>query len=336
MRRRGPASILEQIGVLGLGARLGADVLVAEVMSLHSENHQVESRRILEPHVLLVTNFRVDHLEAHGSRREDVARIMTLDVRAGARVLVHREALEAAFPTLVRRAGGRLMVVEPEADPGVQDLPGSRTNRALVRAAARVLGAEADAVERGIRGARQDVGGLRCWRMPGAGGAGSWTVVNAFAANDPESTLLVLEGLLGRLERGQGAESLKPVGLLLLRKDRGDRSTLWAQALAAGALSRFSRLYVHGFHARALQRILRGPADVPVTIPQGSRPEEILAQVTREGRPEGDESDPPRILFGFGNIGGMGERMVRHWEAVGTPLPLGRMAELGGGGLHGI
>ena len=37
----------------------------------------------------------------------------------------------------------------------------------------------------------------------------------------------------------------------------------------------------------------------------------------------GDASEPgpqgPRLVVGFGNIGGMGEGLVRHWEAVGRP-----------------
>ena len=31
------------------------------------------------------------------------------------------------------------------------------------------------------------------------------------------------------------------------------------------------------------------------------------------------EGDAGGLLFGFGNIGGLGESLVRHWHTVGAP-----------------
>ncbi|MCK5649821.1 MAG: poly-gamma-glutamate synthase PgsB, partial [Gemmatimonadetes bacterium] len=73
LRRRGRPSILEQLGVVGLGARMGVDAVVVEVMSVHPENHRIEGQHLLRPHMVLVTNFRVDHLEAQGETEDEVA-----------------------------------------------------------------------------------------------------------------------------------------------------------------------------------------------------------------------------------------------------------------------
>ena len=73
VKRRGRPSIMEQKRFIYLGAELGVDTAVAEIMSIHAENHFVEAQQLLKPHVVLVTNFRVDHTAAMGKTRDDVA-----------------------------------------------------------------------------------------------------------------------------------------------------------------------------------------------------------------------------------------------------------------------
>jgi len=323
VRRRGPASILEQIGLVGLGARYRVDALVAEVMSVHAENHRVESQRILRPQLVLVTNFRVDHLEAQGESEAEVARVLALDVPRGVRVLVPEAEWKEEYAEPFRRGGASLVRVGVGVMVDEQTPPAwAESNRELVRGAARALGVEGEAIQRGIRNARHDMGALRIWRIPGPDRRGTWTVVNAFSANDPESTLLILEGLFGDGESGRPGR--KPVGLLSLRRDRGDRSALWAEALASGALHRFSRLYLHGFHAPALHRRLRGVGGDGVAVLRSRRPEGAMKEimVARE-EDEGVGEAQGNVLFGFGNMAGLGEALVRHWGEVGKALTLG-------------
>jgi gamma-polyglutamate synthase len=71
--RRGPPSIIEQKHVLHLAASLRADAVVIEVMSIHPDNHRVECRQLLQPHVVIATNFRVDHTASLGVTRGSVA-----------------------------------------------------------------------------------------------------------------------------------------------------------------------------------------------------------------------------------------------------------------------
>jgi len=326
VRRRGRPSILEQIGVVGLAARLRADVLVAEVMSVHAENHRVEGRRILRPHLVLVTNFRVDHVEAQGGTEADVAEVLALDVPAGARVLVPEGAWQEAFAARVRADGGSLRRVAAGETRGGADRLDWGPNLDLVLAAARELGVEASAVRRGVHDARFDIGHIGSWRVSAPGGEGAWRVINCFAANDPVSTLLAYDMVFGR-EGGEGTGSSgKPVGLLSLRGDRGDRSLLWAEVLASGALSRFRRLYVHGLHAAAVRRKVRRSAGPTVTVLPVSDPGEVMRRVLAGGDGEGGAGeDGGGVLFGFGNLEGLGEAMVRHWMETGEPLPGGRI-----------
>jgi len=309
IRRRGAPSILEQKRLLSLAARLGADTVVAEVMSVHPENHRVEARDLLRPHLVLATNFRVDHVEAQGRTPEDVAAVLSLDVPPGARSLVPAGEWSDTFAARVARGGGTV-----ERVPAGSGAPLFRNglefeeNLDLVHAAARSLGVGDDVFRSGIARARGDVGALGVWRYPRPDGAPPWLVVNAFAANDPESTLRVHD----RVMREHGSRDVACIGLLSLRADRGDRTLQWVDTLLDGELARFRRLYVTGLHARAVhRRLCPTPRCERVRSLTAAKPAAMMRHLlAQEGAVAG-------LLFGFGNIGGPGEALVRHWREEG-------------------
>lgn len=344
IRRVGNPSIIEQKRVLRLGARLGVEVVVAEIMSLHPENHRVEARSILKPQVVAVTNLRVDHTEAHGRTREEVASVLALDVPPGATAFVPEGEWEPVFHDLVTSGGGKVVGVPgsasgpeptreaqgagsmevgasdsrggapaPTAPPASPVAPGDRgifdSNLDLVWAVARSLGVADEVIRRGLRRTKDDLGAFQGFHLALEWAPGPWLAVNAFAANDPESTL----GLLAEVKEDASLASKPCVGLLSLRGDRGDRSLLWARTLVSGALSEFERILVAGPHARALRFYLRRhPLAGRVELLRPSSPEGVMKQVAAVGGVEGG------LLFGFGNFAGLGRDMVEYWRKVGV------------------
>jgi len=310
IHRLGAPSIIEQKRLLQRGAKLGVDVVLAEVMSLHPENHRVEVQQILQPHLVLVTNFRVDHTEAQGRTRGEVASVLALDVPPGARAFVPEAECEEGFQELVAEGGGEMVKVPT----GESLFPGGfgefGANLDLVWAAARSMGVTDDVIREGLGNAREDVGALKSWRFTSGEGRDPWLLVSAFAANDPESTL----GIYDRIVEHEGIGPEACIGLLSLRSDRGDRSLQWAHALEVGTLSRFRRLFVAGLHAHALKHRLRHhPQAWRIEVLRPSHPEGIMTQLL------GGEEDGGGFLFGFGNIAGLGRTMVSHWRKVGEP-----------------
>jgi len=333
IQRRGRATILEQKALLQRGASLGVDVVVAEVMSIHAENHAIESRRILKPHVVLVTNFRVDHTEAVGNTGAEVAAVLALDVPERAQVFVPEAEVMQTFRDSAAASRARVTEVpagtaasmfDEEIEPG----PHFADNLDLVVAAARSLGVDDDTIRRGVRGAAQDIGALRLWQYRRKASAAPAYLVSAFAANDPESTMRVYDRVTKALDAGPD----QCVGLMVLRADRGDRSLQWAEALAGGLLNRFSRVYVTGLHAPAFRRRvrqldkrharrdgsreavahLRGGASVRVlrSAPAADLTDSALSEI----------GDSGVVVFGFGNIGGTGEKLVEHWARIGEAV----------------
>jgi poly-gamma-glutamate synthase PgsB/CapB len=302
--RRGLVSIIEQKRLVREAAAAGAEVLVAEVMSLQAENQQVETGRLLRPHLVLVTNARADHLEAMGPTDETAAEVLACGLPPGAEVFLPDEECRPLWDRVVTGQGGVLHVVPPDTYTGVVGgdalPPGALfgTNLDLVAAVARRLGVGEEALRTGVREANPDPGALRLWRW--RTGGEERLLVSAFAANDPESTRRVLEALAAQIGRDV-PPSGGVYGLLALRGDRVDRTGQWISALHAGGFSDLAGLFVLGPGAGIVARRVPSARVVP------GDPERVL-RLLAEATPAGS------WIVGMGNIVGSGEGLIAAWE----------------------
>jgi poly-gamma-glutamate synthase PgsB/CapB len=304
-----PPSILEQIPLVRRAARLKADCLIAEVMSIHPENHYVECRHILQPHIVAVTNVRRDHTEAMGETEDQIASVLSLDICPQSTVFLPENENHESFRAEALRCGARLLTVAAgtsaawlQAAPELLELEFS-DNLDLVHAIATHLGISRKIIIDGIRTARRDLGMLRIWRHRPDAGDRTCYLVNAFAANDPDSTLRVLSKA-GALLQGNAGNT---IGILNLRADRVPRTVQWICALKSGALDRFARLYVTGPAAGLVRRRVPG-----VQVLKAASPEAMMRIVCR-GAPDG------ALIFGFGNVKGSGRLLIEYWNGIGEP-----------------
>jgi UDP-N-acetylmuramyl tripeptide synthase len=335
--RRGIASIIEQKKLAKKAAELGADCLVAEIMSIHPENHVVESHRLLRPQIVVLTNVRRDHTDAMGETEEEIASVLALGVTPGCEVFMLENEKRAAIRSAAEKVGARIIEVLPDRDSdlsashsviggsaglagvdgrdrreglGTREKRGTLAefgaNLELAAAVTRHLGISEETISAGIRGAAADAGAVRAWKLRHPDTGKHCILVSGFAVNDPQSTLEVV----GRVRRSLLGRPERFVGLLALRPDRGDRTRDWIAALRGGEVDCFDPLYVTGIHARAMQRKL--PAlRVLAEGPAGEMTAAIMA-----------EAEDGAVIFGCGNYVGAGERLAGHWERTGSPYGL--------------
>jgi poly-gamma-glutamate synthase PgsB/CapB len=303
--RRGLVSILEQKKALKKAVILKADCLVAEIMSIRPENHLVESQRILKPNMVILTNVRKDHTDAMGEREDDIARVLNLDFPKGAAVYVSQDSQQYIDEEIVQTRSLQLRVVPrtsmlSPADPK-SPLPRNEfsENLDLVAAVARGLNIEDAVIVRGIQNAIHDIGRFTIWSLQLNGK--KIFAVNAFAANDPDSTLKVL----AKTHELLAGKPRAFTGLLNLRADRPERTLQWIEALNSGVAKEFSQLYVLGGHANVVKR------KIDKTLTVASKSPDTVTQTIAEHMEE-DE-----VLFGFGNIRGAGEQLVEYWRREG-------------------
>jgi gamma-polyglutamate synthase len=315
--RPGGASVREQVRLVGLAARLGADTLVAEMMSIGPECLEVESRRILRPGTLAVTNVRLDHTDEMGRTKEEIARSLARAFPPRASVFVPEEELRPAFGAAAARMGATLRPVGlgegTDGGPGTMPLPFGEfePNVRLARAVLASLGVGEAAARRGLAEAPPDFGRLRLWRGRFGRAARPAVCVSAFAANEPESTAEVMARVRARVPLAG-----RPlVGLLGLREDRGARTLQWVRAAGEGFFRDFAAVVLVGPTSRAALRLLRrvpGPGAPSYSRSAGPAPEDLMDHVFA-AVPE----EP--VIVGLGNIVGWGERMVLYWCGKGTP-----------------
>jgi gamma-polyglutamate synthase len=314
--RPGPASVREQVRLVALAARSGAEVLVSEMMSIGPECLAVESRRILRPGTLALTNVKLDHLDAMGRRKDDIARALASAIPERADVYVPEEEVHPVFAATASLSGAALHPVPPlpASGPGVGPALPFGEHEANVRLALAVLGSlgvDRDAARRGLASASPDLGRLRVWRGRFGQPPRPAVCVNAFAANDPGSSAEAL-AMAGR-KIVFGRRTL--IAVLSLREDRGDRTLQWVRAAADGFFSGFARVVLAGPPAAAALRRFRraaGPGGAGISRFAGSSPAALMDHVLSlaPGEP---------VVVGLGNIAGLGEKVVRFWEERGEP-----------------
>lgn len=300
--RRGLVSILEQKKTLNAGAELRVDCVVVEIMSIRPENHTVESQQILKPDIVVVTNVRRDHVEAMGETETEIAGVFHRDFPPGSSVYVPEEYA----PLLASARAGmetiRLIPVKRHVAP--ESTMEFEENLDLVAAVSKDLGVGDAAVIQGIQNSRHDIGRLRIWKYKV--GDKSVFLVNAFAANDPDSTMMIYNKVAQALSAPPSSFS----GLLNLRHDRADRTVQWIEALKGGASSHFKNIYAIDGHSHVLRKKVPSVTVLPHSDPK--RLTDTMIETMEDGN----------VLFGFGNIGGLGRELIRHWQQVGEQYGL--------------
>ena len=315
VRRRGLPSVLEQKRIVRTAGRLGVRVLVTEMMSIGEECLSAESRRLIRPDILVLTNVRLDHLDLMGRSREEIAACLASAFPVQGTVILPEEEFFPIFEQKGRALGTKLILarkntmgkIDPTAALPHEEL---EENVRLALEAARVLGVGEETALRGLAKAAPDFGALRIWDAPGTAAGRAMSFVNAFAANDPGSSREALDRIMDRPSLSGRAF----IGLLNLREDRGDRTLQWAEALEKGEFDRLTRIAVIGGQARAFGRRLKKRIGWPegrLVVLMERTPAAIFRDLLRP-------ADGPAVVIGLGNIGGLGRGIVEYWERTGT------------------
>jgi poly-gamma-glutamate synthase PgsB/CapB len=275
-------------------------------MAVDPDLQRVAEDGIVRPTITVVTNARLDHTDVQGTDAREIA--AGFPVRWGGTLVTADPVVASVLGPRVRATGGSVHLVDP-ASVGRDVLRRMAylehpANIAIALGVSGLLGIDRDTALRGLASAEPDPGVASVLDLPDA--RGDWTLVNLFAANDSESTLLALEttrDLFGIAEQ--------PVALFTSRGDRAARSAEFAAALAANK-ERFSRLVVWGHRTGAMCRKTRARGFPPDRIVDaGSRPPEALTELLldeMEGR--------SRVVVGMGNIVGLGQRWLTHLAGI--------------------
>ncbi len=303
--RVGRPNIIEQIRIVQRALEWGAEAMVIECMAVAPELQPVSELRLIQSTVGAITNARADHLDVMGPTVDDVARSLAQSAPRNGHLFTAERA-RAHLIQEVARARGTVVHVTDENDVTADDLAGfgyfeHAENLALALAVCAHLGVEREVALRGMRQATPDPGVLQRYTV--RTGHKQVTFVNAFAANDPDSTLLIWQRLgLDRPEPG-----VRRIVLANCRDDRLQRSGQIAELIATRLFSDHAVLTGLGTELVAFQAVRHGLPGDRVSDLGGLDAEQIYERVL-------DLAEDRAVVVGIGNIVGLGEEIVLHFK----------------------
>lgn len=314
-RPRGP-TITEQARIVTRACELGAEALVLECMALAPELHWVSESKLVRATHAIITNARADHLDVMGPTEADVARCLAGMVPVGGVLATAERRHLAILEAAAADRGTRVLAVTEDDLAAVTaeelarfDHLEHRENVAVSLKLLESLGVARETALEGMWQAPPDPGALTEHEVAFFGRR--ILFVNAFAANDPDSTALVFDQA-----RTRHPELERTVAVFNLRADRPERThqlacdaSFWHAAdhvvlLGSGA-EHFARAALdHGLDASRFIDVEHAALD--------SVFESIVALCGRSA-----------LVIGMGNIGERGldlVRMFRNRETLTPPL----------------
>ena len=305
VHRNAAPSILEQLNIVDFARRQGAEVLVIECMALDPDYQRITEHQMIHATLPVMINIRLDHTDVMGRTLEEIGAAMANTIPRGSRVFTAEEENIELLRRLAAERGAE--VVQALNGVTTADLEGfryieHRENVALALAVCAELGVERDVALRGMWQARPDAGVLTRSRVHESGSR--ITFFNAFAANDPDSSMRIWHKLHdeGQL---QGRRCL----LLNSRPDRKERSEQLAHLIGERLAHDVDTVFVMGEPTEVVVRRLRayGLDESKIVDLGHAQPEVVYLAIL-------DRSDGACSVVAVGNMGGQGAATVDFFE----------------------
>ncbi|MCF7825699.1 MAG: poly-gamma-glutamate synthase PgsB [Candidatus Marinimicrobia bacterium] len=184
------ASIGEQVRFLRYFSRFRPQAVVLECMAVQPQYQWITEQQMVKSTHSVITNARLDHIEEMGHRLQDIAMSLSNTIPFKGHLFTAEQDKLDIFKKVAAKRGTEVNAV---TDGGVshEDMLGFNhiehpENVALSLAVCESLGIPREQALDGMRKAQPDPGALRIWTLEMEGR--QFSLVNAFAANDPQST----------------------------------------------------------------------------------------------------------------------------------------------------
>lgn len=309
IKRRGNANITEQLKIFIEAVKIKANILVVECMAVTPELQWVSEHKIVKSTIGVITNVHEDHLEDIGPGLDNMAESLKLTIpQKGVLVTAEKD-----FFSLFKEQANKLKTQIIWADPDdVSDkiinkfhYMNFKENVSIALRVNKLLGVKEDVALRGMLKANPDPGALKVYKLIKEGKIIFF--VNAFAANDRYSTLLIWENVKKIFD----LNNLPVIGIINTREDRALRAIQFAYILTKEII--LSKIILVGPLSKLTERTLlklKVPPDNIINLARIIDVEKVLQIVLQF-------TNNKVLLIGFGNTKGMGQKLIGYFNKYG-------------------
>lgn len=278
INRLGPANIREQLKILRMAVKDGADALVIECMAVNPELQYITEHKILNSDISVITNVRADHLDVMGTTLESVALALANTTPSGGTLILGEDKFTEIFKKCAQKANAKLVVAKPYDGDKLDTFS---ENIGLSLEVCDQLNLDRTAFFEGLKNYKRDPGALKTTKK------GDTTFINAFSVNDPESTLKVYEEVTKDIDQ-------KTVSVVInTRQDRVFRIDQHVKMLDQMT---FNKVILVGSFQQVIAKHLE-KQNIPYVILKDIK--DLLSE---------------QVIFGCGNIKGDGMRIINFFE----------------------
>ncbi|WP_258870835.1 MULTISPECIES: poly-gamma-glutamate synthase PgsB [unclassified Wenzhouxiangella] len=311
LHRPNQPNIIEQMRVMRRVVAFRPEVVVMECMALQPHFQALTERQMVRSTHGVITNARADHLDVMGPQASDVALALAGTVPFGADLFTAEREFLDTFRMAAEDRGSSLHATTAEDVAAVTDdeMAGFRyaehaENVALALNVCEALGVDRAAALKGMQGLAPEVGATRVQSVDFFGR--DIIFVNAFAANDPDSTELIWEKVIDHY-----GENRFKLAVVNCRFDRPQRSQQLAEVAGRWTPADHYVLMGSGTLLFARAAVHAGLRPSRMTVAEGLDQHELFETVI-------EHTEGAALIVGMCNVHGGGAELARQFNNRAT------------------
>ncbi|MEO0230948.1 MAG: poly-gamma-glutamate synthase PgsB [candidate division WOR-3 bacterium] len=293
--RPGKPNIIEQLRMVEIAAKLGANFFVTECMAITPEYIKVFEEKIMKSNVGVITNVREDHLDVMGPTLFDVARNLCLSIPKNGVLFTCEEKFFDIIKEECEKRKTQIFFVDSswvnEEILKKFSYIEHKENVAIACSVCEYFGIKKEDALKSMYNVNPDPGVLERYLIEERGKKIEF--YSAFAANDPESTSILWQNF--------SKDKKIKVVLFVLRSDRAQRTESFLKFL--GEKIKGDYYIICGEHSFIVKNnlIKKGVEKERIITFKNPKPEEVFDRVLEIGE--------EIICMGIGNIVGLGNKI---------------------------
>jgi len=309
LKRRGNPNIIEQLKIFKEAEKRNVDVLVVECMAISPELQWVSEHKMVKSTIGVITNVREDHLEDIGPGLDSMAESLKLTIPQGGVLVTAEKNYLSFFQEHADKLKTKIIWADPDdvSDKIVDKFHymNFKENVSVALRVNKVLGVKEDVALRGMLKASPDPGAFKIFKLVKEGKIIFF--INAFAANDRRSALLIWE----KVKKIFDLNNLPVIGIINSREDRALRAIQFAHILTKEII--LSKMILVGPLSKLVERALlksKVPTGKIINLGRSTDTEKVIKVVLQL-------INNKTILIGFGNTKGMGQNLIEYFSKFG-------------------